>query len=99
MLDRYRRYIRRNAILDVRGNASFIRIEMAKWLFPLAMLVSASVASGVWWIALLAIPAGLFAMAGVVFILRHYLAVRARFGDKHYRLFTRKMLSKEYRED
>jgi hypothetical protein len=96
MFDRYARRLRRRALFEMKLRDSFLRGELAKPL--LAFALSAVAAAGLGAdepavLLLLALPC----VAWGAFIIRHWWIVYRRFRDRHYHLFTKKILSKEYR--
>jgi hypothetical protein len=97
MFDRYARRLRRRALLEMKLGDSVLRGELAKPL--LAFALSALAAQGLGAdepavLLLLALPCA----AWGAFIVRHWWTVYRRFRDRHYHLFTKKILSKEYRQ-
>jgi hypothetical protein len=101
MLDRYARHIRRRTLLDLRGAGEpFLGRETAK---PIAVAGLAALVP--YWLGasprtillIFAVPA-LLCLGWWAFILRHWWIVFHRYSDRSYHLVTKKMLSREYRE-
>lgn len=101
MLDRYARHIRRRTLLAIRGaGGPFVDRETAKPLLLLGLgaLIPYGLGASPRTILLLsALPIAL-SLAWWGFIVRHWWAVVHRYSDRRYHLFTKKILSREYRE-
>ena len=101
MLDRYARHIRRRTLLDMKGaGGPFIDRETAKplLLFCLGPLIPYGLGASPRTILLVAAVPVLLSLAWWAFILRHWWTVVHRYSDRRYHLFTKKILSREYRE-
>ena len=97
----YRSYFRKKVIREdgVRGTDISLTTELSKFVLPAAALCLLASATDEPFHTGLLVIAVLIVAVGLILLTTWFLQVIGRGGDKVYNQFTRKILSREYRED